>query len=140
MMTNQVLAAKPPLKPPPELLRPPLITITIMIITTTGITLQQPAMSILTGHLPLLCAYSRPTSSRQFNPTLSTSSPMRAAPRSRTRLSDQFDSEFDDVVANAESNKNARELREKDSCSNCEMRDARDRAMSPHRRGSRGRK
>ena len=64
------------------------------------------------------------------------SSPTRAG-RSRTPLSDQLDSELDDAVANAESNKKARELREKARRSNREMRDARDRAKSARRRGDR---
>ena len=76
------------------------------------------------------------SSSSDSDQYLGPSSPSRAAPRSRNPLSDQVDP-FDDAVANAESNRKARELREKARRSNREMRDARDRAKNARRMGDR---
>jgi hypothetical protein len=41
-------------------------------------------MSILTGHFPLLCAHSRPTNSRQFNPALPTLRPRLESLKAQT--------------------------------------------------------
>jgi hypothetical protein len=76
------------------------------------------------------------SSSSDSDHYLGPSSPSRAVPRSRAPLSDQLDP-FDDAVANAESNRKARELREKARRSHREMRDARDRAKIARRMGDR---